>query len=429
MNNVASNVSLKQMSNYTRRCGKMKSNSALTEENMQQVDPFMFIIMNMMMQQNEQPVNAEGEPQSETSELENTLITAFQNQGLDSLQQNFSGINPSIQGVIEQLQNIQNGDMKLDNKPNEILQKVLETISEEYSSSSSGKEILANNPNFITLSNLLSDNQLDLGTFKNVLNKTNADISGTQTSTSMLDSFAGNVEKVKQTLESYDGEEKTSDNKELDVDFLIQQLNSEKPTTPFELHLKNITPKSETPVLEQMKFGIKQNINAGNEEFTIKLNPESLGQITVKIVEEAGKKTLSILASNSETVKLINNDLSALKEAVAPMGVKVEEAVMNISQSAAMHQFQMSERQYEAQQYIPQSYQENFIDGQQNAQQEFAGQQFTGQQFASQQENANTYHPRGKDTEIYGSEGIAIEENPNIVATMTKNQDRLDYYI
>jgi len=78
---------------------------------------------------------------------------------------------------------------------------------------------------------------------------------------------------------------------------------------------------------EQVSSGVLEKLTEGKSEFTIKLKPESLGEITVKLIEESGKMTLRIEAASSETAKLINNDLSALREAVRPMQVEVHEAV------------------------------------------------------------------------------------------------------
>ena len=71
----------------------------------------------------------------------------------------------------------------------------------------------------------------------------------------------------------------------------------------------------------------------GKREFTLKLKPESLGEITVKLIEKAGKMSLTISAASAQTARLINSDLSALREAVRPMQVEVHEAVTEAPQS------------------------------------------------------------------------------------------------
>lgn len=83
----------------------------------------------------------------------------------------------------------------------------------------------------------------------------------------------------------------------------------------------------EAPLAEQLTGGIREKITGGKTEFTMKLKPESLGEITVRLTEEDGKKTLHILTAGSQAAKLINEELSALREAVRPMQVQVHEAV------------------------------------------------------------------------------------------------------
>jgi len=80
-------------------------------------------------------------------------------------------------------------------------------------------------------------------------------------------------------------------------------------------------------IAEQIRTGLAQRLGEGKNEFTMKLRPEKLGEITVKLIEESGKMTLRIEAARSETARLINSDLTALKEAVGPMQVEVHEAV------------------------------------------------------------------------------------------------------
>ena len=62
--------------------------------------------------------------------------------------------------------------------------------------------------------------------------------------------------------------------------------------TPFEFNLKAVGETSDANTLDQITDGIKQNISIGKSEFAIKLTPETLGEITVKLVEEAGTEKI-----------------------------------------------------------------------------------------------------------------------------------------
>lgn len=103
------------------------------------------------------------------------------------------------------------------------------------------------------------------------------------------------------------------------------------------------SPVQEAKVLDQLKTGITENLAKGSSEFTMKLKPEALGEITVKLIRTADKTTLSITAASSQTTKLINNELEALREAVRPMQVEVREAVHQTSQPSGQMQQQFSQ--------------------------------------------------------------------------------------
>lgn len=127
---------------------------------------------------------------------------------------------------------------------------------------------------------------------------------------------------------------KTSENTDepLDVDKLQAQVNSKKATFSDIAALK--TDKTQqVPVTEQLKEELKTQLAKGVKEFTMKLKPQSLGEITVKLTEVQGKLSLSILTASSQTAKLINNDLVVLREALTPMQVEVREAVEKTSGS------------------------------------------------------------------------------------------------
>jgi len=137
-----------------------------------------------------------------------------------------------------------------------------------------------------------------------------------------------------------------------DTDEVMQSINaaegagqSLKETVPAAEKAEAIQRSYELP--EQISSGISERLREGKSEFVIKLRPEKLGEITVKLVEESGKMTLQIEAVRPETAKLINNDLTALKEAVRPMQVEVREALTPTPDASQLgfHQFSMGGQQ------------------------------------------------------------------------------------
>ena len=85
---------------------------------------------------------------------------------------------------------------------------------------------------------------------------------------------------------------------------------------------------AESPgIPDQIFLGLSQNLKAGKGEFVIKLIPENLGEITVKLLAKEGRTTLRIITASAETARLINNDLAALQNALKPIRVEVQQAV------------------------------------------------------------------------------------------------------
>lgn len=98
-----------------------------------------------------------------------------------------------------------------------------------------------------------------------------------------------------------------------------------------------VQPEQAQPPVKQVLDQMQLNFAKGTSEFTMKLNPEHLGEITVKLLERSGKMVLSITAASEQTVKLLNGDLAALREAVRPMQVEVREAVVSTQSSDGNH--------------------------------------------------------------------------------------------
>ncbi len=108
--------------------------------------------------------------------------------------------------------------------------------------------------------------------------------------------------------------------------------NTEQTNHLFEKKLGNF---ANAPALQdQIANGIKENLSLQKTEFTIKLNPESLGEITVKLIEDDGNKTLQIFAAGAKTAGLINDELNGLREALRPMQVEVKDTVVATSESS-----------------------------------------------------------------------------------------------
>lgn len=114
-------------------------------------------------------------------------------------------------------------------------------------------------------------------------------------------------------------------------------------------------------VLDQVKTGISKNFADGKDEFVVKLRPEGLGEITVKLAQGSEKITMSIMTSNSQVAKLLSGEIGILKDALRPYNVEVREIV---TQTANSNNTQGTESNQQFAQFAGQHQQQNRGDRQ-----------------------------------------------------------------
>lgn len=80
-------------------------------------------------------------------------------------------------------------------------------------------------------------------------------------------------------------------------------------------------------LMSQVKTGILSGMQNGKNEFVIKLKPEGLGEITVKLTELGSRMSLSITTSTAQTQRMITGEMAGLRETMRPLGVEVQPVV------------------------------------------------------------------------------------------------------
>ena len=184
-------------------------------------------------------------------------------------------------------------------------------------------------------------------------------------------SFRDAVALVKQQTQQK--QQDSSEAEPLDVDALQMHANAQRPQLEGQVKMQQVQADSnEQPVdlAKQISEKMLLHLEKGEREFTMKLNPESLGEITVKLLQKDGKMTLSIAAASETTVKLLNGEMEALRMAVRPMQVEVRQAVVqtqdadgqNMQQQMDMSSGQFFDHSQQAQQQAQQ-----FANGRANA--------------------------------------------------------------
>ena len=115
------------------------------------------------------------------------------------------------------------------------------------------------------------------------------------------------------------------DGRPLDVEALQAAVDSRQYVP------ETVSAHSETPevreIADQLKTGILQNLRQGKNEFVVKLKPEGLGEITVKLTESKNEIALRIVTSSTAVGKMIADEVNALQNALRPLRAQVQEIV------------------------------------------------------------------------------------------------------
>lgn len=140
--------------------------------------------------------------------------------------------------------------------------------------------------------------------------------------------FQNSILAAQKLLNSDQGKStQTEDPKFTDVEQLQSQVDSGQFFQSMKVDKSLDSLPDADSVMAQIKSGIKDNVAQGKNEFIVKLKPDGLGEITVKMVEAESKISLSIVTSNPQVAKLINGELAGLQETLHPYHANIEEVV------------------------------------------------------------------------------------------------------
>ncbi len=89
-------------------------------------------------------------------------------------------------------------------------------------------------------------------------------------------------------------------------------------------NLSEISPKI---IMEQIENGIKEGIKLKNDNIVIKLHPEGLGQVTVKMTDVNGKISLDIITASQYAHNALNSEIESLKESLRQYNAEVNSLV------------------------------------------------------------------------------------------------------
>lgn len=112
----------------------------------------------------------------------------------------------------------------------------------------------------------------------------------------------------------------------LDIESLQADVNTRRFLPAEAMTQKQSLPVPDTQeIAKQLKTGILDNLAKGKNEFLVRLKPEGLGEILVKLSETKDKVSLSIFTNDSQTARLISGEVAALQNALRPLNAEVQE--------------------------------------------------------------------------------------------------------
>lgn len=178
----------------------------------------------------------------------------------------------------------------------------------------------------------------------------------TQSGDEQKDNLSGNASFRESIMQAQklmkDGAEADDGKKDekLDIERLQGDVDAGRFGTTSSVKVKAAAQPDAKNLMDQVKSGITDNLSKGKNEFVVKLKPDGLGEITVKLVEQGSRIALSITTSNAQVAKLINGEMAGLREALRPFNTDVQEVVSH-SQAYQTAQDQQSFAQEQQRQY------------------------------------------------------------------------------
>jgi flagellar hook-length control protein FliK len=106
-------------------------------------------------------------------------------------------------------------------------------------------------------------------------------------------------------------------------------------------------------LINQIAQQMEQLNSVGKHELTLKLEPDFLGKLNLKMAIEDGMLTAKLMAENHQVKKIIETQLPRLRNALAEKNVEVEEMVVDVGNEDAFGDSQ-SRRQFQQREFFEQ---------------------------------------------------------------------------
>ncbi len=189
---------------------------------------------------------------------------------------------------------------------------------------------------------------------------------------STLESFTDTLTRmqitnaIQPTIETGEAGEETINLEQLQQSLLVGNDSTANSNSVFGIPTNSETQSTAAKAQDialQLNQGM-QNLTQTNE-FTVKLSPEGLGDITVSLTQTAGKMSLVLTATSAETARLLNSEMATLQSTLRTTQSEAEPIiVVQTSQSETGNDYLFngfSQQEHKAkEQFIVET---NFSDG------------------------------------------------------------------
>lgn len=109
--------------------------------------------------------------------------------------------------------------------------------------------------------------------------------------------------------------------------------------------VKTEAPVSNREVMDQITDSMKTEVRVGESEIRMTLKPESLGEVSLKIVTQNGIVTAQFIAENQRVKEIIESNFNELKESLAEAGVSISELSVSVGNNNDSESMQAYERE------------------------------------------------------------------------------------
>lgn len=150
--------------------------------------------------------------------------------------------------------------------------------------------------------------------------------------------------KSENTGRQMSGKEHGSDNKAYEISESDSELTDMEKLvknavtlTPFSF-MRNLDSMNDAFTQQQISTqtykALDESISVGRKSFIIKLSPEGLGEITVKLIKSDEGILVKMMASDEKTAQLLNRELDVLQNLLKPHNAELETVVYSKSQNS-----------------------------------------------------------------------------------------------